>query len=237
MLGKENSKTIDKIGALFLFLLIILMASKSILFITFIGIIIFFFRRKPAIYFKKYLFYAGLISLALVVFSKPITNRILQEKGTHFQEVLTNKKFNKIYPWTGTSIRLLQLRILKEQIEEEGIFWTGFGLAASNNNLIKRHTEFNTYSAFHHYNYHNTYAQSFSETGIIGLLFLLIFLGRNLINGFKSKSYVFFMSSLLMIIWPLTESVLSRQRGIYFFIILICVFNHVRYIQNKLNAE
>jgi|TARA_E500000318_G_scaffold109931_2_gene124100 O-antigen ligase len=237
LLGKENSKTIDKIGALFLFLLIILMASKNILFITFIGVVIFFFWRKPALYFKKYLFYAGLISLALVVFSKPITNRILQEKGTHFQEVLTNEKFNKIYPWTGTSIRLLQLRILKEQIKEEGIIWTGFGLAASNKNLIKRHKEFNTYSAFHQYNYHNAYAQSLSETGAIGLLFLLLFLGINLLKGIKSGSFIFLMSSLLMVIWPLTESVLSRQRGIYFFIILICVFNHVCYSPNKSNKK
>ena len=60
--------------------------------------------------------------------SKKGIERAVVEKASNIEEVWKSEKFNRIYPWTGTTIRLLQLRNLKNQIKDDKIFWTGFGL-------------------------------------------------------------------------------------------------------------
>jgi O-antigen ligase len=190
-----------------------------------------------------YLFYfkvskvklVAIIIIGALIFgfaSKKTLERILFEKETKVKEVWTENQFGQVYLWTGTSIRLLQLRILKEQIEEEQIFWKGFGLFASKDNIKKRHQEFNTYPGFHSYNYHNQYAQIFSETGIFGLGLLLSMLGVLFVGAINSKNFLFLMFSITATIVFFTESLLWRQSGLFLFIILYCLFNRIS-LENK----
>ena len=44
-----------------------------------------------------------------MIASHEVVNRILIESTTNFEEVVNREKFNRVYPWTGISIRLLQL--------------------------------------------------------------------------------------------------------------------------------
>jgi len=163
--------------------------------------------------------------LIVVLTSTQVINRFLEEKTTNINEVLHNEKFNKVYPWTGTSIRLLQVRILCEQIEEESIFWKGFGLFASRENLKKRHLDYNTYYGYHTYNYHNLYAQFFSELGVFGFLLLVLLLLINFTNALKVKWFVFIVFATTMPLLFLTESFLWVHRGIIFFILFYSLFN------------
>ena len=122
---------------------------------------------------------------------------------------------------------MFQLRLLKEQIEEESILLNGFGLYASVEDLKKRHLQYDTYFEFHKYNYHNQYAQILSETGILGLLLLFIILGVLGRKSIKSKDYGYIMFTVMIISFFLTESILWRQRGLFLFVILYCLYNRV----------
>jgi len=202
-----------------------------ILFILVIVLVVYSLYFKPFSYFKniKLIFIAILVTLVVILISSRVINRFFEEKTTNIQEILYKQKFNKIYPWTGTSIRLLQLRILHEQIEEESIFWQGFGLFTSRDNLKKRHLKFNTYFGYHTYNYHNQYAQIFSEAGIFGLLLLVLMLFYNFKKALKTKNFLFISFAIIIPIVFLTESFLWVQRGIIFFTVFYCLLNRTNF--------
>jgi len=239
LVSKTNKNRLDVIGMVILALMIFLLSSKMIT-VSFIICNIIYIVFYKGIRFLKSTKTIVLISLALIIstfVSKQVIERFLVEKSTNFEEVLTREKFNRVYPWTGSSIRLLQLRNLKGQIEEEDIIWKGFGLFASRENLKDRHLAFNTYFAYHGYNYHNMYAQILSELGIFGLVMLLLILILGLVKSIKTKHFFYFAFYLLMMMTFLTESFLWVQRGLFLFVIIHCIFNRTDFsILNKPNA-
>ena len=143
-----------------------------------------------------------------------------------------NEKFttNDFFP--GTAFRVYQARLFFEFLEEEPIFWKGFGLNAS---LIKIEEKGKKYDVFlgdektegyQMKNFHNQYIQNFAELGVIGFVLLILILGLNLKNAFKSKDFIHIAFAILMISLFLTESFLWRQRGMVFFALFYCLFNH-----------
>ncbi|MFL1010599.1 O-antigen ligase family protein [Flavisericum labens] len=228
LLSKKDNGTAQKIKILFFLTLLLLLSSKTILAVLFVGIIIYAFRNGKRIFKNKKVILVILFALAAFTFSaNSLIERLLFEKRTKVSEVINKEQFGKIYPWTGSSIRLLQLRILKEQLEEESIFLKGFGLFASRENLKKRHKNYDTYPVFHSYNYHNQYAQVFSEAGVFGLILLISMLVYVFFNGIKSKDYLFIMFAFTIFLIFMTESLLWRQKGLFLFIILYCLLIRV----------
>tara|TARA_Y100000385_G_scaffold291826_1_gene372802 strand:+ start:6560 stop:7873 length:1314 start_codon:yes stop_codon:yes gene_type:complete len=226
LLSKSIKKRVDLLGLFFLGFVILLLSSKSVIAVFILGNFIYFviFRGIKVLASKKNL---GIILAAIIlasVASREVVNRILIESTTNFEEVINREKFNRVYPWTGISIRLLQLRNLKEQIEQDDIFWKGFGIFASRENLRQRHLAFNTYYGYHSYNYHNMYAQILSELGIFGLLILMIILGTGVKKSFKTKSFFMLMFYVLMAIIFITESFLWVHRGVFLFVIMNSIF-------------
>lgn len=227
LLSKKEKRKLDKFGIIFFIGLILLLSSKMILLILVLILVI------HMVYFGKFYFFSNFKTMLIILFgliivgltSTQVINRFLKEKSTNIDEVLYSEKFNKIYPWTGTSIRLLQARILCEQIDQESILWKGFGLFASRENLKKRHLEFNTYYGYHSYNYHNQYAQFLSELGVFGLMGLILLLSTNFLRALKSKWLVFIAFAITIPLLFLTESFLWVHRGVIFFILLYCLFN------------
>lgn len=133
---------------------------------------------------------------------------------------------------------MFYLRLLNEQINENQIFWKGFGLFASKKNIIKRHKKYNTYYTFHVNNYHNQYAQIFSEAGIFGLLMLLLMLFHMIKVALLSKNHFWLFISFSFALIFMTESLLWRQRGLFLFIILYCLLintKHLDVFKNKMN--
>lgn len=228
---KPNRTKVDTILTFIFFGFLILLSSKTIIICVLINSILYGFIIKDIIKANKKKVFIGFAALCVLTFftSKEIQNRFDEELNTEISEVLNNEKFNKVYPWTGSSIRLLQLRILKEQLEEDNIFWKGFGLFASRENLVQRHKTFNTYRGYHNYNYHNLYAQIFAESGIFGFLGLITMLILSLTKAIKVKDFLFFSFMVLTVVWYFTESVLWVQRGVIFASVFYCLFNHVNY--------
>lgn len=224
--SKLDKSQSDYLKLIFLGLLVILLSSKAVIFTLILGNIIYVIVRGRKLNLKKskILVVGVVITFFLAFVSRGIFERVLVETKTNLEEVIYKEKFNRVYPWTGTSIRILQLRNLKGQIEEDNIFWSGFGLYASRENLKKRHLAFNTYYGYHDYNYHNMYAQALSELGIFGLIILVSMLGFGIRKAIKIKSFFMFMFFFIMAVVFFTESFLWVHRGVFLFVILITIF-------------
>ncbi|MBT8253932.1 MAG: O-antigen ligase family protein, partial [Bacteroidia bacterium] len=212
---------LDKVAVPFLAVVIILLSSKMALIILTLGTLIYFFGFKGWGFLRNLkILILVLASLVAVVFiSRQMTNRFLEEKRSNIEEILKKKQFGRIYLWTGTTIRVFHLRLLKEQMEDDKIFWNGYGVFASRIDLKERHKKYDTYKGFHDYNYHNQYAQIMAELGIAGLLFLIGMLILMARSGIARSDYFTLVFALMMIFIFTSESFLWVQRGLVFFMI------------------
>lgn len=254
-IARKGKTLLEQIAIFILAVFIFLLSSKSIIFIDFLLIIYFY------IYFAETQNSVKLLTIASVtaflvfslVFVKEIRERFLIEYETAFvdntlnddfsgniynvslNQAWNNEKFEQNHFFPGTAMRIYQVRIFTEMLKEQNIFFTGFGLEASQENIRKKANQHNLYPGYGDFNFHNQYVQTFAELGIFGFLILVAMLFFNIKNAIADKNFLHIVFSLTMIILFLTESFFCRQRGIVFFVVLYSIFNAVRMQKKELN--
>ena len=247
----QNKKTVDKIALFVLSVLIFLLSSKSIITIDFILIICYYSFFAPI---SKGVKTTTITTVVLFVFGslffvKEVKERFLLEYETAFvdntvnnkigndnakvynislKQAWNNSKFEKNNFFPGTALRVYQMRIFTEMLQEQHIFFTGFGLEASQEEIQKKCIEHQLYDGYGDFNFHNQYVQTFSELGIFGFLILLGMLHLNFKKSWREKDFLHIAFAITMIILFLSESFFCRQRGIVFFITIYCMFNSVK---------
>jgi O-antigen ligase len=248
---KPNKHILDKVAMCILAVFIFLLSSKNVILVFLLLVLfyeLFYFRATQKI---KWLTILMLMLLAsTIIFSTKIRDRFLiefeanQGEGTinsDFTEGLvynvsvkqawSKNKFQENEYFAGTAFRVYQARIFIEMLQEDPIFFSGYGLNASDFRIEEKgieHSVFLGNEKFEGYqkkNFHNQYIQIFAETGIFGFVLLLLMVSTNLLKALKTKDFVHFCFAILMISLFLTESFLARQRGIVFFITIYCIFN------------
>lgn len=216
----------------FLFVFLILLSSKMVICITIFNLLIYFITGKKFKTNKKK--YITLIIAFIIAISASInlTKRIQVEfEKTKMNEVLTTKDFGHVYIWTGFGLRIFQIKMFLEILHEENNYLLGSGLGNAQSLLTKKYKEYNLYPGFYYYNYHNQFIQTFAELGVVGLLlmmysFFLLFKKSVIEKDYFLLSFVFLCISVC-----LTESFLSRQRGIVFFVtISLLLYNQKKQI-------
>ena len=223
---KEKSKLeISCLALLSLFL--ILLSSKTIITTTFVLGFIFFLKNKV---YKKINFNYILVILSVTMLfllaSTNILNRVkLEFEKTKISEVLEKKDFGPVYLWTGVGLRVFQARAFFEILQEQKHIFLGSGLNNSQKLLNNKYKEYNLYSGFLNYNYHNQYLQIFAELGAIGLCLLLLILSFSLKEAIIFKDYFLFCFIILILVVCITESFLWRQRGMVFFITISLLYS------------
>ncbi len=250
---KSNKSTPDKIAIGLLTVLLILLSSKNIIIIFFVLSLVYYLKYYRSFSTKTGLKTSVFIMfLVAVVFTGKIKERFWIEIESNLKENTVNQsignKNNKVYnvsinqAWsqekfkpndyfTGTAFRVYQIRIFTEMLQEDSIFLNGYGLNAAQSRIIQKGIVHQVYlgdakhEGYQKMNFHNQYIQFFAELGIFGLLLLVSMLVLNLKNAIKTKDFVSISFAVLMISLFLTESFLSRQRGIVFFIVFYCLFN------------
>ncbi len=203
-----------------LFVFLIFLSSKTVMFATLISVVI---GRLVIIKFSwKQVFYTlGIVILAtIIIYLSPLKDRIKQEFTANVEEVLTSKKFTKIYPWRGNTIRLFQARIGYEMLREDNKEWLGYGINASQNKILQKHKEYDIYKGFYQYNFHNQYIQSWAELGVVGVVFILSLLLLILKNYKNTNEVIYLLFFIVMALTFLTETFVWRQRGMLFFLTL-----------------
>jgi O-antigen ligase len=251
---KKSKLLIDKIAISILALFIILLSSKNIIIVFFFLIIIYYWRYyKETSKIKGLSTIIFVLILIAIVFTGKIKDRFSIEYLSNTVENSVNQEISnpkgKVYnvsikqAWTqdnfkpndyfsGTAFRVYQIRIFVEMLQEDPlIVLTGYGLDATNFRIAEKGIEHTiylgdaTHEGYQKMNFHNQYIQFFAELGIFGLLFLIIMLFASLKYVIKSNDFVSISFVVLMISLFLTESFLSRQRGVIFFITLYSLFN------------
>ena len=146
-------------------------------------------------------------------------------------EAWNRDSFNDNDYFNGTALRLYQIRIFKEMLQEDPIFLRGYGLSASAPKIEQKGIDHNIVHGgeeglvYNKVNFHNQYVEVFADLGVFGLILVLVLLVVNLKNAFTNKEFVHIAFAFLMISLFLTESFLWRQRGAVFFTMLYCLFN------------
>ena len=99
-------------------------------------------------------------------------------------------------------------------------------MSAEQPKIKEKQLHYKLYDYYGDLNFHNQYIQSFSGLGIFGFLLTVAMVIANWVKSIKTKDFIFFFYTLLTTSIMLTESLFQRQRGIVFFILLYCIFNH-----------
>jgi len=244
---KEIKTKWEQLFSLLMFVFVILLSSKNIIliFVLLILIQVFFYSKIANRLRLRNLTLLLLILAGVLSFGK-IKERFLIEFTSNSEKSLShnvkvnnevavnnisiyeawnNESFthNDFFP--GTSFRIYQLRMFKDFLNEEAIFWKGFGLNASLNKLLEKEKQYNLYPGYGTFNFHNQYVQNFAELGIVGFALLMLILFLNTKIAFRSKDFLHIAFAILMISLFLTESFLWRQRGVLFFMLFYCLYN------------
>lgn len=249
----------DIVALLFLTLLIVLLSSKNVIVVFLILNSVYLFFYFDYKHKMKLLFAAlGFGLLFSVVFFQKLKSRFELEITSNINENTINRDLSKanglVYNVTveeawhtdrfdandffpGTALRVYQFRIFLEMMNADGAYFTGYGLNATKHKIKEKRIEHNLFEGYDEFNFHNQYLQFFAEIGIFGFLLLISMIVINLTNAINRKDFVHISFAILMLSLFLTESFLSRQRGIIFFITLYCLFNASEAIQPNKRKE
>ena len=252
---KASKKTTDYFILATLLLMVFLLSSKNII-VIFVGLIVLYHLFYSKL--SKQLRLKNLILVVAILISFTFLDKIKERFKQEYETIMTDSTVNdvisknedKVYnvsikqAWTnekfqpndffpGTAFRVYQFRIFLELMQENNVFWQGFGLNASYKKIEEKGINYNVYlgdesknlEGYQKKNFHNQYIQNFAELGVFGFLLLVIILFVNLKNGLINKDFIHISFAILMISLFLTETFLWRQRGVVFFTIMYCLFN------------
>ena len=254
----------DILFSLLLLLFLLLLSSTNILFTTFIlCCIYYFFVSKSANRMRlRNVFLLFVLLIGIFLFNK-IGSFIEQEFKSNTQkgighnvinetpffsnrvtlyEAWNKERFSQKDFFPAMAFRVYQTRIFYELLQENSIFWNGFGLNASQIKLIEKGQKYNVFignnkiEGYQKKNFHNQYLQIFAELGFLGLLPLLLMIVFSLKKARHDKDFIHISFTILMISLFLTESFLWRQRGVLFFILFYCLLNLTNHsnLENKI---
>jgi len=231
-LKKEKQKR-DFVFLSILSVFLILLSSKVIITLTSLLIVLSIFFIKKGNRSKRLKTILIVCVLILTILStRNIINRFNTEiENTKITEIFSKNEFGQVYHWTGTSLRLFQIRVFFELLREDKIFLNGYGIDASESRLQEKYEQYNLFPGFYQYNLHNQYLQVFSELGFIGLLLLFSIFYTCFKNAILKKDFLFFSFLLLVSILCFTESYLWRQRGMVFFITTSLLFSKMYFLK------
>jgi hypothetical protein len=248
-ISKKLKSSLDYIAIVLLLIFLILLSSKNIIIVFFALIIFYYLRHFKSIKKHNLLLAIGfVVVICFLLFTGKISNRFVAEYQSNVTEKVlkdedgrdnsadsiyyvnahqawTQDQFQANNYFSGTALRIYQARIFTEMLQEDPIFFTGYGLNATDEKIKQKRIEHNLYPGYENFNFHNEYIQIFAELGVFGLLLIITMLTINVINAIKNKDFIHISFAVLMISLFLTESFLSRQRGIVFFTIMYCIFN------------
>jgi O-antigen ligase len=125
------------------------------------------------------------------------------------------------YPYSGTESRLIMWKISIEQFKDTP--W-GLGTGAVDFALQKRmENRLNEEFIQKNLNSHNQYLQTGLEIGFLGLFVLLLVVLLLTIKSIREKNLLLFAVVLSFAFNCLFESMLQRQSGVVFYILMFCI--------------
>ncbi len=221
----KKYKIILSICLFFLLLLNIVIAAKAPLMILVLGLAWIAYKKTPNKVRLLMIYGFSLIALTVIIIAVPsLRSRIAEVSGFFINASATNTVLERYVVFNCSKMVFAQ------------DFYTGIGSRNTQSLLDFCYIYFKFYKGYTiHLNSHNQYL----TFGIsYGIAFMLAFIGILILIFKKLKndplSVIFWMSSILIM---LTESILERQMGIYYFLFFGLLFITNTYIKKTTIAN
>lgn len=238
LLFSQNKKKKTSIAGIFLliyFLLFMFHLSSRIGLVLLLGVLAYyFFKLKFKKIYKIAIFVSVTIAFGFILSRSNFMQRLKELKVT-FQEDVVDKGDNQV---NTKKIRVYALQAYANQEPADFLIGRGTGdaqkyLDAFYEKKIVHNPEAVKHQAkwkFKGVHYHNQFIQTNVETGIFGLVaLLLIFLG-SLKQGLKKKSREHVLFVVICALFFVADSVLMRHKGVVFFAFfnILFILNHYK---------
>ncbi len=219
---------------LFHILMLVLLSSKLMIGVLGLFMLIWFFTERKE-WFKGNKFWVGIAVVCLFgvfVLSVPkVRERFITETTTDFK-VLSLERYRYDTHFTGTSIRLLIWKLCAEIAGEHRSWIWGVGTGDKQDLLDQKYRAYDIYTGnpelkdtgYLGYGPHNQFVESLYVQGAIGLILLLVTLVFLFRHAFIGGNTIFMAFMLLTCLFFLTESVLTTNKGIVFFVLFATLF-------------
>jgi len=217
LLGDLKKSRIHFVSPVFLYLMVVLLSSRTELMVYvggFLLILLRHFRGRKIIIISSVLLFS-LLTVVVILCSKTNASR--------FAEMVDIKSDYKSNKWGGRSLRIEKWRNTLECYMNFPILGTGAGDCGDE--LRKTYQKNNFEIALKaNYNPHNQFLQTLLTLGPIGLFFLLGIFGSILRRADRNQDFPLFLLVIVFAFSMITESMLERQSGIFLFTVLTCFF-------------
>lgn len=230
----KNRKGFLVVALLFYFFVVLfLCASKAVIFV-FIVLYIFqlfiVFRKTKT----KLFALVGITIVSIGFFSLPkVSGRFIE--GLHFNiaafqptekienaKVFTNNEKEEI---SDLELRYLMLKIGLFHVVQENKWLWGYGIGDVQHHIDYYYMVYGLAPGwFEGYNLHNQYLQYLVSYGLLGTVFFLVYLVYSVNFALRTKNRVYLLFLVLVICIFLFESLLSRNKGIVFFLFFNTLF-------------
>lgn len=207
-----------------IFITSIFLCSSKLGLISFFSCLLLFlgYRFKSHLTLKK-----GLILFFIFLTTLVVLVRLFPEPFSRFNS-LTSVSLHNIDRTSSesTTVRILIWNESLDLIKNNFLFGTGVGDA--NDELRNAYQRDGLTGAFEHrFNAHNQFFQTFIGLGAIGFVVLLMLTFGPAIRGIKTRNFLLFVFSFLIISNFMVESMLQTSAGVLFFVFFYCFFHLV----------
>ena len=220
---RRNRKTIDHVTSIalagFLMLMLFLLSSKIVLFLTFIIIVVFVLALGYLRgYFLGSLLVVGLILAAGAVAVTNLHYLSWRIKSTEFKKYSGPEDDNN-----GIAIRLFMWETSYDLIRERP--FTGYGIKGARETLLSEYERKNfTLGVQGYYHSHNQYIESTLMAGIPALLILLWMIGAAFRRAITSGNFLLLLMLSHFVIQSMFEATFEVQHELVFYLFFIFLF-------------
>jgi len=128
--------------------------------------------------------------------------------------------------WNGINLRLAKWHVAKLAIKDNWVIGVGPGNTTSTLDTYYEKVGF-TYALQLHYNTHNQFLQTFLALGMLGVLILFVLFSIAIWHSLNKKDSVMFLFIISFLLFSISESTLTVNKGIVFFSIFLCFFSYL----------
>lgn len=236
-------KRIFIVGLVLSFIGLIISASKNVLVVTSLFLILGFIIRafKQRIGVKEVLIVLLIGASAAFGISKvpTVKSRIVeltQLNGMENLEKIKNGQLivaEDIPKFNGTSMRITFWYVVVKKMMEEEVMLLGYSPGDRRAVINKEFYKNGLNPWYENYNIHNQFVQVLAELGLVGLtLYLLMHLSL-FIAAIKSKNFLLMAFLSGFMIFQMTESIIERNKGIVFFIFFLLLLLQIKPLLNE----
>ena len=210
----------------FSFFALILISSKTALFVFLVLIVYILFERATSIHWtRKVLICVSFVMVSgAAIYSFPVTRARIQDSlNSNWSGILDDEYTQKASTYTGATLRFSFWKVTVKEIYRDNKVFFGVGTGDQTNYLNTVYDKYGLLDVgYVNYNLHNVIMEVVIEFGLLGLAFFaaLIIKLSNIARNHSDNILAYLLVIFLLL--GMTESLWNINKGIFFFTFFFC---------------